>query len=139
MKTISIKCPMCNKFQPTSWECLFCSKRSCCNCMNTRNHCEWDHRGSAIYLHLNDAQFELMHENRTVKKQSLYKNDYLEGWKRNLDPEGWQANTEEIYRFYEKILHSESVREKRDPADDISDDGRGGNMALFNHENQDQE
>lgn len=57
---------MCNKYQPSTWECLFCQKISCQNCINPRNHCEVDHKGSGIILHLSNAQYELYHESKQV-------------------------------------------------------------------------
>ena len=74
---------MCNKYQPQSWECLFCEKKSCGNCMNTRFHCERDHRGCGIILNLNDATYDLYYDNRVIESDSLYRNEYSEGWKRN--------------------------------------------------------
>lgn len=51
--------------------------------MNTRFHCERDHRGCGIILNLNDATYDLYYDNRVIESDSLYRNEYSEGWKRN--------------------------------------------------------
>lgn len=68
---------MCDKYQPKAWKCLFCDKISCENCIRVRQHCEFDHRGNVIVLHLNDAQFELWADNKNIERGSLYQNEYL--------------------------------------------------------------
>ena len=45
-----------------------------------------------------------------VEKESLYQNQYGEGWKRNMKPEGWKANFSLIDVFFNKIIHSESTK-----------------------------
>lgn len=66
-----------------------------------------------------------MHDNREVEKDSLYRNEYSEGWTRHQKPEGWKRCTDEIYNFFDNILHSLSINKK--VYDDDSDDGRQNN------------
>lgn len=97
--------------------------------MNQRYHCERDHRGSGIILKDIDGNYELYHDNRMITSGSIYRNEYSEGWQRNIKPEGWNANTDEIFEFYNKILHSinPEVRKNNWNYDTNSDDeSRGG-------------
>ncbi len=90
--------------------------------MSPSTHREFDHKGSAIIIKLYHAQYELMHNERTVKTGSLYKNEYLEGWTRDKDPKEWKACSDVVYEFYDKILHSENVEPKRNkPYEDESE------------------
>lgn len=43
-----------------------------------------------------------------------------------MKPEGWKCCTDEIYSFFDSILHSLSINKNKFD-DDNSDDGRGGN------------
>jgi hypothetical protein len=69
-----------------------------------------------------------MHDNREVEKDSLYRNEYSEGWTRHQKPEGWKCCTDEIYNFFDNILHSLSINKKT--YDDDSDDGRQNNNTF---------
>jgi hypothetical protein len=69
-----------------------------------------------------------MHDNREVEKDSLYRNEYSEGWTRHQKPEGWKRCTDEIYNFFDNILHSLSINKK--VYDDDSDDGRQNNNTF---------
>jgi len=33
LQKTTILCPMCNKYQSTTWQCLFCDKVSCRSCI----------------------------------------------------------------------------------------------------------
>lgn len=52
--------------------------------MSDYSHVDRDHRGSSIILYLNDAEYKLVHENREVERDNLYRNEYEEGWRRNM-------------------------------------------------------
>ena len=43
-----------------------------------------------------------------------------------MKPEGWKCCTDEIYSFFDSILHSLSINKNKFD-DDNSDDGRAGN------------
>jgi hypothetical protein len=81
-------------------------------------------------LYLNNAEYKLMHDNREVEKDSLYRNEYSEGWTRNQKPEGWKCCTDEIFSFFDKILHSLSINKDKNNDDD-SDDGRPNRNNIF--------
>ena len=71
-----------------------------------------------------------MHDNREVEKDSLYRNDYSEGWTRDQKPDGWKCCTDEIHSFFDNILHSLSIN-KNKSNDDDSDDGRPNRNNMF--------
>lgn len=81
-------------------------------------------------MYLNNAEYKLMHDNREVEKDSLYRNEYSEGWTRNHKPEGWKCSTDEIYNFFDNILHSLSINKDKS-YDDDSDDGRPNRNNAF--------
>ena len=126
---------MCDKYQPTTWKCLFCDKSSCRSCTNIRYHCDYDHKGHTIILNLNNGVYELWADNSMTEKESLYQNQYEEGWKRNLKPEGWKANFGQIDAFFNKIIHSESTKQKRQDYD--SDNEEDNNNEDEENEEED--
>lgn len=80
-----------------------------------------DHKGSGIILSLSDAKYEFYHDNRNGDIDSLYRNQFQEGWIRSENPGGWQAKTQQIYNFFDTILHSQNPFKKTNQNDDDSD------------------
>lgn len=56
-----------------------------------------------------------------------------------MKPEGWKANVDEIYTFFDKILHSESVIKARPSDTDSDEEGNGGNGWGNNNQQEEQE